>query len=85
MSRGSHAGLRLLAKVGVVRVAHRLDVGEEVHISAFDLAGQLVWKATNGPAWKGSYPGSRAACTFSAGKIYHMNSHGQTAFALPVP
>lgn len=57
------------------------DVGDELHIFALDLAGKLVWKATNGAAWKEQYPGARSSVTFSDGRIYHENAHGVvTAF-----
>jgi outer membrane protein assembly factor BamB len=53
------------------------DVGKELHIFAFDLDGKLKWRAKNGRAWKRSFPGSRAACTYSEGRLYHMNAHGR--------
>ncbi|MDD4870978.1 MAG: PQQ-binding-like beta-propeller repeat protein, partial [Kiritimatiellae bacterium] len=53
------------------------DVGDELRIFAFDLDGKRIWQAKNGKSWKGQSPGSRASCTFSAGKIYHMNAHGR--------
>jgi outer membrane protein assembly factor BamB len=53
------------------------DGGDEVHVFAFDLEGKSVWQSKNGRAWKGSSPGSRASCTFSAGNIYNMNAHGR--------
>lgn len=55
------------------------DVGDELHIFALDLQGHLVWKATNGASWKNPYPGARASCTYSAGRIYHLNAHGRVA------
>lgn len=55
------------------------DVGDELHIYALDLQGGLVWKATNGAAWRGPYPGSRASCTYAAGRLYHLNAHGRLA------
>jgi len=48
-------------------------------IFAFDLAGSLKWKANNGKAWKASFPGARAACAYSQGRLYHMNAHGRVA------
>lgn len=55
------------------------DVGDELHIFALDLQGRLVWKATNGASWKNPYPGARASCTYSEGRIYHLNGHGRVA------
>jgi outer membrane protein assembly factor BamB len=55
------------------------DVSDDLVIYALDLEGKLLWRATNGSAWKGPYPGARASCTYSTGKVYHMNSHGQVA------
>lgn len=55
------------------------DVGDDLTVSAFDLAGKPVWRAKNGKAWKGPYPGARACCTYSQGRLYHMNAHGRVA------
>jgi outer membrane protein assembly factor BamB len=55
------------------------DVGEELHIFALDLDGRPQWQATNGAAWKNPFPGARASCTYAAGRIYHLNGHGQAA------
>jgi outer membrane protein assembly factor BamB len=55
------------------------EVGEELHIFALDLDGKPVWKTKNGAAWKGPYPGARASCTFSEGRLYHLNAHGRVA------
>ncbi len=55
------------------------DVGDDLVIFAFDTWGKLQWKAVNGRAWLGSYPGSRASCAFSEGRLYHANAHGRVA------
>jgi outer membrane protein assembly factor BamB len=55
------------------------DVGDDLAIFAFDLAGCLLWRARNGRAWKGSYPGARACCAYSEGRLYHLNAHGRLA------
>lgn len=55
------------------------DVGDVLKIFALDLQGRLLWQATNGQAWHGPYPGARASCTFSAGRLYHLNAHGRLA------
>jgi outer membrane protein assembly factor BamB len=55
------------------------DRDGQLQIFALNLAGQLVWKSTNGAAWRDPYPGARASTTFSAGKLYHLNAHGRLA------
>jgi outer membrane protein assembly factor BamB len=55
------------------------DEGDELHILALDLTGNLVWRATNGGAWKTPYPGARASCAYASGRIYHLNAHGEAA------
>ena len=53
------------------------DVGDDLVVFAFDLAGKPVWRAKNGKAWKGPYPGARACCIYSDARVYHMNAHGR--------
>ena len=53
------------------------DVGDALVIRAYDTEGEPVWETPNGRAWKGSYPGARATCAFSDGRVYHMNAHGR--------
>jgi outer membrane protein assembly factor BamB len=53
------------------------DVGDDLVVFAFDLAGKPIWQAKNGKAWKGPYPGARACCAYSDGRVYHMNAHGR--------
>ena len=55
------------------------DVGDDLMIFAFDLAGKLKWKTTNGRSWRRSHRGSRASCTLADGRLYHMNAHGRAA------
>lgn len=55
------------------------DVNDELVIFAFDTAGKLLWKTVNGRAWLGSYPGCRASCAYSEGRLYHANAHGRVA------
>ena len=55
------------------------DVDDDLRIFAFDLDGKLQWQANNGKAWKGSYPGARACCAYSEGRLYHINAHGRVA------
>jgi len=55
------------------------DVGDDLTVLAFDLTGRPTWRAKNGEAWKGPYPGARACCAYSQGRVYHMNAHGRVA------
>lgn len=55
------------------------DVDDDLVIFALDTSGALQWKAKNGEAWKGSFPGSRACCAYSEGRLYHLNAHGRLA------
>jgi len=55
------------------------DVDDDLVIFAFDTDGKPVWQANNGKAWQGSFPGSRACCAFSEGRLYHLNAHGRIA------
>jgi len=56
------------------------DLDDDLVIFALDVRdGSVRWKAKNGQAWKGSYPGCRAACTYSEGRLYHLNAHGRLA------
>ena len=62
-------------------VAQRLyitgDVGDDLVIFAIDRSGTVQWKVKNGRAWKNPYPGARACCVFSEGRLYNMNAHGR--------
>ncbi len=53
------------------------DVGGDLVIFALNRSGTVQWKVKNGRAWKGPYPGARACCVFSEGRLYNMNSHGR--------
>ena len=53
------------------------DVGDDLVIFALNPSGAVQWKVTNGRAWKGPYPGARACCVFSEGRLYNMNAHGR--------
>lgn len=55
------------------------DVGDELHIFAFDLEGKPKWQAKNGRSWKGAYPGARGSCAYDAGRIYHINAYNRIA------
>ena len=53
------------------------DAGAELRIFALGLDGKVKWQAANGKAWKKPFPGGRAACCYSEGKIYQMNGYGR--------
>ena len=53
------------------------EVGDDLVIFALNRSGAVQWKVTNGRAWKGPYPGARACCVFSEGRLYNMNAHGR--------
>lgn len=55
------------------------DVGDDLVIFALDLNGKVQWRARNGRAWKTPYPGARACCAWSQGRLYHLNAHGRLA------
>jgi outer membrane protein assembly factor BamB len=55
------------------------DVDAELMIFTFDLDGNLKWQTPNGKAWTGSFPGARATCAYSEGRLYHVNAHGRVA------
>jgi outer membrane protein assembly factor BamB len=53
------------------------DVGSDLVIFALNRNGEVQWKVKNGRYWKNPYPGARACCVFSEGRLYHMNAHGR--------
>jgi len=53
------------------------DVGNDLVIFALNRNGEVQWKVKNGRAWKNPYPGARACCVFSEGRLYNMNAHGR--------
>jgi outer membrane protein assembly factor BamB len=53
------------------------DVGDDLIIFALDDNGEIQWKVKNGRSWKNPYPGARACCVFSEGRLYNMNAHGR--------
>jgi outer membrane protein assembly factor BamB len=55
------------------------DVEQDLIIFAFDRDGRPVWETKNGKCWKNPYPGARASCAFSEGRLYHLNAHGRLA------
>lgn len=59
------------------------DVDEALRLFALDREGQPIWQATNGRAWKHPYPGARASCTFSDGRLYHLSEQGEVVLLDP--
>ncbi|NLF69431.1 MAG: PQQ-binding-like beta-propeller repeat protein [Candidatus Anammoximicrobium sp.] len=55
------------------------DVGDDLVVFALDLDGRRLWQARNGAAWQASFPGARASCAYSQGRLYHLNAHGRLA------
>jgi outer membrane protein assembly factor BamB len=55
------------------------DVGDDLVIFAYATDGSLLWRVKNGKSWQGSYPGARACCVLSDGRLYHLNAHGRLA------
>ncbi|NLY00773.1 MAG: PQQ-binding-like beta-propeller repeat protein [Rhodopirellula sp.] len=55
------------------------DIEGDLVIWAFDVDGRLQWQAANGKAWEEAFPGARAACAYSEGRLYHLNAHGRLA------
>ena len=53
------------------------DVGQRLEIFALGLDGTVKWQVPNGNGWKRPFPGSRASCAYSEGKIYQMNGYGR--------
>ena len=53
------------------------DVGDDLVVYAFDTDGNRLWRTTNGKPWTGSFPGSRACCAFSEGRLFLLNAHGR--------
>jgi len=53
------------------------DVGEDLVIFALDHAGAIQWQVRNGRNWKNPYPGARACCVYSDGRLYNLNAHGR--------
>jgi len=53
------------------------DIKDDMIVFALDTKGDPRWQAKNGQAWEKPYPGSRASCVFSEGRLYHLNAHGR--------
>jgi outer membrane protein assembly factor BamB len=55
------------------------DAGDELRVFALDRDGRRLWQSKNGRSWKGPYPGARSSCSYSEGRLYHLNAHGRLA------
>ena len=53
------------------------DVGDDLVVFALDRTGAIQWQTKNGRAWKDPYPGARACCVYSDGRVYNLNAHGR--------
>jgi len=53
------------------------DFDDEERLLALSMDGKLLWKSANGPAWKGSCPGSRTTPTYNEGLLYQMTPSGR--------
>ncbi|MDP6636776.1 MAG: PQQ-binding-like beta-propeller repeat protein [Phycisphaerae bacterium] len=53
------------------------NIKKELMVFALNLDGSIKWKRPNGRAWKMSYPGSRASCSYSDGKLHNVGSFGR--------
>jgi outer membrane protein assembly factor BamB len=53
------------------------DVGENLVVSAFDLAGKLQWKKPAGGACKNDPPGARSTPTIDGARLYLLSADGR--------
>mgnify|MGYP001092566787 CR=1 FL=1 len=54
-------------------------IGGEGFLFAYDLTGNLKWKAIYGPEWTGSYKGTRTTPTVDGGRVYVFSGTGVMA------
>ena len=59
---------------GMIYTAGNID--GYTHITALDMAGNILWQTKSGKMFSGSYPGSRGTPTVYDGKLYHLNGSG---------
>jgi|GEM_PF-205704 len=52
------------------------NIGDNTVVTALDMSGKELWRAVNGLAWRGSYPGSRSTPTIDGPRVYHQNPLG---------
>lgn len=53
------------------------NIDNRTVITALDLNGKILWQADNGPAWTGSYPGTRSTPTIDGPRVYDLSPLGQ--------
>ncbi len=53
------------------------DIGKKLMVFALNPDGSIKWKTPNGWAWTGAWPGSRASCNYSDGKLYNVGAYGR--------
>ena len=53
------------------------NIKKELMVLALNSDGSVKWKRPNGRAWTRAYPGSRASCNYSDGKLYNVGSFGR--------
>ena len=46
-------------------------------VFCYDSTGRKLWEYDNGPAWTGSYPGTRSTPTVDGGRVYDLSPHGE--------
>ncbi|MDP6546470.1 MAG: PQQ-binding-like beta-propeller repeat protein [Phycisphaerae bacterium] len=53
------------------------NIKKELMVFALNFDGSVKWKRPNGRAWRLAFPGSRASCNYSDGKLYNVGSFGR--------
>ena len=52
------------------------NIGDRTVVTAMDMNGEVLWRAENGKAWTGQYPGTRGTPTIDGDRVYHESPHG---------
>lgn len=52
---------------------------DQTVVTALNMDGKILWQTPNGPAWTGSYPGTRGTPTIDGDRVYHESPLGQVA------
>jgi outer membrane protein assembly factor BamB len=52
------------------------NIEKDTVVTALNLEGIVVWRATNGPAWTRDFPGTRSTPTIDGTRIYHQSPLG---------
>ncbi len=58
------------------RIVTAGNLGGHTVVTAMNTNGEILWQSPNGPAWTGSYPGTRGTPTIDDDRIYHQNPTG---------